>query len=190
MTPRGPYKQDITGQRFGKLVVLGPAPTLVTGPKRSFRMWSVRCDCGVEKVVKRQVLGGGLKSCGCGQAQSLGFGVAQRNRTLQRYKRQAAEREITWDLTDAQTLSLFGGDCHYCGAPPQGVARPQAASGAFIYNGIDRKDSSLGYTPENPVSCCGLCNRCKSNLPYNEFVSYLQRISRFWRKCSEATCLS
>lgn len=188
---RGPYNQDITGQRFGKLVVTGPAPTLVVGPKRSHRMWAVRCDCGVEKAVKRMALGAGLKSCGCGQApKPLGFGVAQQNRILANYRRQARLRGFTWELTEEQASNLFRGDCHYCGATPTNVARPQANSGEFVYNGIDRKDSSLGYTPENTVSCCGLCNRCKSNLPYNEFVGYLQRISRFWGKCSEATCLS
>ena len=48
-------------QRYGRLVVLGPAPS---GPK--YPRVFVLCDCGVEKIVYRQSLGSGATlSCGC-----------------------------------------------------------------------------------------------------------------------------
>lgn len=53
---------DITGQRFGKLVVLGLAEH--TGNTK-ITSWRVRCDCGTEKVVLKNGLTAGLvKSCG------------------------------------------------------------------------------------------------------------------------------
>lgn len=53
---------DLTGQRFGRLVVIRRAPT-VSG--RNTR-WLCRCDCGVEKAIFRGSLRkGGTVSCGC-----------------------------------------------------------------------------------------------------------------------------
>jgi len=43
-----PYRkravEDLTGQRFGLLTVIGPAQSLGTGAR-----WKCRCDCGVER---------------------------------------------------------------------------------------------------------------------------------------------
>ncbi|HDR9285133.1 TPA: hypothetical protein QDB46_000187 [Burkholderia multivorans] len=55
---------DITGQRFGRLVVLGK------GPKRPSKLggsnWICRCDCGNEVIaVGSSLRSGGRKSCGC-----------------------------------------------------------------------------------------------------------------------------
>ena len=55
-------RADLTGQRFGRLVVLEYAGQ--TG-KRS--MWKCRCDCGNITVVRTSSLkSGNTKSCGCG----------------------------------------------------------------------------------------------------------------------------
>lgn len=52
---------NLVGQRFGKLVVLEPAP-----PSSSKTMWKVRCDCGAEKLVRATHLKSGKSaSCGC-----------------------------------------------------------------------------------------------------------------------------
>jgi hypothetical protein len=53
----------LTGQRFGRLVLEGKAPS----PKNDGRTWALfRCDCGAE-VVKclTKVKNGHTKSCGC-----------------------------------------------------------------------------------------------------------------------------
>lgn len=41
------WKLDLTGQRYGKLVVTGPAEN-VSGRTA----WHCKCDCGNEKIVK------------------------------------------------------------------------------------------------------------------------------------------
>lgn len=52
---------DLTGQRFGRLVVLGRAEN-----KGKDTMWHCRCDCGNEKDIRGASLQAGLtKSCGC-----------------------------------------------------------------------------------------------------------------------------
>lgn len=55
------YGYDLTGQRFGKLVVLGRGES--KGPGRT--AWRCRCDCGNEKTIRGDALkGGSTKSCG------------------------------------------------------------------------------------------------------------------------------
>lgn len=59
---------DMTGQRFGKLVVIKRAENNKSGAA----MWLCQCDCGNEKIVSGGSLrSGGTKSCGCIQAIDL-----------------------------------------------------------------------------------------------------------------------
>lgn len=54
-------KVELTGQRFGKLVVLGPADNIGTRTA-----WQCLCDCGKETVVKTcHLRDGHTLSCGC-----------------------------------------------------------------------------------------------------------------------------
>lgn len=61
----GRLMEDLTGRRFGRLTVLGPAPT----PKEDkYRRpyWECKCDCGRVKAIAGQYLrSGSSKSCGC-----------------------------------------------------------------------------------------------------------------------------
>ena len=55
-------KLDLTGQRFGRLVVVEEAGRT----KHGFVLWKCRCDCGQEVVVSSQHLrSGNTTSCGC-----------------------------------------------------------------------------------------------------------------------------
>lgn len=66
-------------------------------------------------------------------------------------KSHAAKRGITWGLTEAEFIAARGnGLCVYCnGSLPETSA------------GLDRKDNSVGYLPENVVPCCYRCNTMK-----------------------------
>ena len=46
----------------------------------------------------------------------------------------------------------------------------------FLYNGIDRKDNNIGYIIENCVSCCGICNRMKMDMSYDDFLNHIRLI--------------
>lgn len=64
MTPAN--KLDLTGQRFGALVVLHEGAT-----RSGWRTtWTCRCDCGVTKAISRGSLRSGrVTSCGCQQGR-------------------------------------------------------------------------------------------------------------------------
>lgn len=62
--------KDITGQRFGRLIVLGIDGKKYDNHGNSEYYWKCRCDCGNEIIVRGTVLRRkDTKSCGCLQAE-------------------------------------------------------------------------------------------------------------------------
>lgn len=57
-------KKDLTGRRFGRLMVEGPVV------KNRVGRWQCRCDCGTEKIISGGSLNSGSKSCGCLQRET------------------------------------------------------------------------------------------------------------------------
>lgn len=58
---RSTLERDLTGQRFGKLVVLNKEANI--GVKTA---WKVKCDCGKENITKTgNLVNGHARSCGC-----------------------------------------------------------------------------------------------------------------------------
>lgn len=58
--------QDLTGQRFGRLVVINQASSYIDKKGRKFVRWFCLCDCGNIIIVKADALrSGNTKSCGC-----------------------------------------------------------------------------------------------------------------------------
>lgn len=66
--------QDLTGKRFGKLVVLECIPEVyqLTGRRKNRAShWLCQCDCGNQKVVSSgELRSGATQTCGCGRAVS------------------------------------------------------------------------------------------------------------------------
>ena len=88
-----------------------------------------------------------------------------------------------WDLNLDQYKKLIHGNCYYCGDAPtennqwnNGSKRKNSSDGIVRINGIDRLDSSKGYTIDNCVSCCPDCNTLKSTLPVEIFFSKISKI--------------
>lgn len=61
----GRYERlDLTGKRYGRLVVIEFVGTLPND--KSISLWKCKCDCGNEKIIKTGSLQSGTtKSCGC-----------------------------------------------------------------------------------------------------------------------------
>lgn len=60
---------DLTGQRFGRLVALKCCGTRT---KRQNTIWLFQCDCGIQKEIEsRAVVKGHTKSCGCLHADNI-----------------------------------------------------------------------------------------------------------------------
>lgn len=72
--------QDLTGQTFGNLTVLGQAPSYISPKGKKTTCWLVRCElCGTEKVMLRNVLIRAA-SCGCQRSGKIKeLGITMRN---------------------------------------------------------------------------------------------------------------
>lgn len=58
---------NLTGRRFGRLVVLGPGRSVqVAGGSGTRKYWRVQCDCGITKEVRSAgLMIRNTRSCGC-----------------------------------------------------------------------------------------------------------------------------
>ena len=83
-----PLSEVLNGvTRFGRLTVLGEAPRIVAPSGFAAVAAYVRCDCGVEKIVRgRGLVTGYTNSCGCLQRELTAVKIAERSRTHGRTK--------------------------------------------------------------------------------------------------------
>ncbi len=165
------YFENETGNRYSRLVVLGQAGV----NKDRHILWRCQCDCGNVTVVSGNNLRQGVtKSCGC--LKTLPFGVSAMRGLASNYRRRAKEKGHVWSLTEDEFVKLTSLPCFYCGILPSQVHRCKNCNGNYIYNGIDRVDNSKGYTFDNVVSCCGVCNCAKHTMTTSEFREWAERL--------------
>jgi len=169
---------DITGKRFGRWTVLSYSGVLA--PNRR-ALWDCLCDCGSEKRVNSSDLRRGhSKSCGCLSKEVVSNRSKKHDSGLRKlfrgYRASAKRRGYSFHLDLVTFKSITSGDCHYCGSSPHKKSIKQSEEGVYCYNGIDRKENSLGYSLENCVTCCTECNFFKRDLDYKSFLSLINRI--------------
>lgn len=171
--PKPYFNWPVIGTVSGLLTAIGQ-------PSRrgQYTYLRCRCACGNEKDIRRDHFIDDSRSCGCqeGFQRVLERGIAARNKTLLGYKKQAKKRGFEWSLTDNEAIDMMARDCHYCGAPPNGVTKSGVNNGHFTYNGLDRQDNRLGYTPSNVVPCCAMCNHAKAAHPVEAFEAWIDRL--------------
>jgi hypothetical protein len=141
--------------------------------------WLCKCDCGNEKWVRAaELLNGHTKSCGCYQKKfnKKDFGVSAFTNLYNKYKCSARYRNLEFNLSKEEFTSLTKQKCYYCGIEPKQSIETVCKNGNYIFNGVDRIDNSKGYTLDNCVPCCGICNKAKRDMTYNEFIEWIDRI--------------
>lgn len=180
------------GDFHGKLEVLE-----VISNNKPGQHVSLRClchYCNTETIMKNANLAKKMNSCGCQQRSSsswksagpktkpwqLATGEAARNNLEHTYKTSAKRRNLDYQLTTEEFTLLVTGKCQYCGDSLTQTKKGQGkTSGDFRYTGIDRVDSSKGYTKDNCVSCCWLCNNMKSNTEESVFLEHVKKIYQY-----------
>lgn len=168
---------NLMGQKFGRLTIVKRAGS----DKWKNATWLCKCNCGREKIISGNDLReGNTKSCGCLKIEihKIEFGLANMRYAIRNYQNGAKERSIEWDLTEEQFEEITQKDCYYCGAKPNNKSyhfQAGAINGSYIYNGLDRVDNTKGYTINNVVPCCKICNMAKNNLTLQEFKDWIKR---------------
>lgn len=179
------------GDFFGKLEIKEILPSMKSG-----KHVKLKCEC--HYCGKETIMNGALikkmNSCGCQQHNivswksvgpktmpwQLNYGVAARNNVEGQYKKSAKKRNIEYSLTSEEFDKLITGPCVYCGSSLTNTKKGQGkTSGDFKYTGIDRIDSTQGYTIKNSVSCCWTCNNMKSNFKKDFFLNQIEKIYEY-----------
>lgn len=81
-----------------------------------------------------------------------------------RYKRGAERRGLIFNITYEEFLNHWQSPCKYCNDPIDTV-------------GLDRIDNSLGYTLDNIVDCCTVCNFMKHKMSAEDFINKCKQIA-------------
>ena len=81
------------------------------------------------------------------------------------YKRRAQHNKLLFTLTQNEFSGIVSQPCYYCGELQEN------------FNGIARFNNKEGYTVDNSVPCCTMCNMMKHTQHADEFI----------KKCKEIT---
>lgn len=106
------------------------------------------------------------------------------------YKRRSKKYNREFSLTKEQFKDLTQSDCYYCGAKPSMVYNNKEKNigdiakenGKYIYNSIDRIDSTIGYTLENSRPCCKMCNTMKLDHSEAAFAEHIRKLYESFAK--------
>ncbi len=92
-------------------------------------------------------------------------------------------------------LELTQFNCVYCGVKPSNkfnayIIRSDSSeyariNGDFIYNGLDRINSSLNHDIENIVPCCQKCNWAKGNKSVEDYKNWIIKVYSHLFKSSQ-----
>lgn len=176
------------GKKFGKLTIIKE----VGLDKWKKPIVECKCDCGKDFTC----LLGNIRfrnvhqcnSCRYMGMKGLGKGQAGLNILKIRYKSGAKVRGLEFKLSDSKFKELTSSNCFYCNEKPKLETRSNSKKyvndgvleyGNYVYNGIDRIDSSLGYSEDNCVPCCETCNRAKLEQSKEEFLDWVKKVYEF-----------
>ena len=169
------------GNRYTRLVVKEKASQKAS--------WLCVCDCGTEKVVRKQALETGhVKSCGCLKRDNLEVGRRKMGHNNPNYKgtkdipqsvvvvfkRGALARGLEWNVSIEDLQQLWTGYCSLTGDVIHfnGTSKNWTAS-------IDRIDSSKGYTIDNVQFVLKYINMMKYTLSQVEFIEMCKKVALY-----------
>jgi hypothetical protein len=166
-------RHHLEGKRFGNLLVV---------KRDKVDKWECVCDCGRKSKPRgHRLINGISKSCGGCKWKGRAF-----RQILCEYKSGAKRRGLSWELSAEEFKVLTASPCYYTGRLPSSVRK--LGVDTFVYNGIDRKDSDVGYTVENCVPCCSEVNYAKMDMNYSDFIQLCEDVTKT-QKIKDSRCL-
>ena len=167
--------KNISGQRFGKLVVVGINPKCNSGRK----LWLCKCDCGQHKSFSKWHLENGeRKSCGCinkmsGNHNWKGFGDVS-GKYFYSIKNGAKKRGLTFRISIKEVWDLFCSQNKKCALTGLDICMD---SGNKQTASLDRIHNEKGYISGNVWWIHKDINRMKNHYPLKYFVNMCSKIA-------------
>lgn len=160
--------------------------------------WKCLCDCGnIVTISTDKINNGNTKSCGCLKSEISSKNSEKLISGRRKFEPRIASARRVWKNTYSYRdknciefedfLKISQQNCFYCGVEPHtrynyfntissNSSQKAKNEGLFIYNGLDRIDSSKSHTLENVVSCCYNCNRAKNNRTSTDFLLWTKSL--------------
>lgn len=158
-----PLSEVLNGvTRFGRLTVLGEAPRIVSPSGFAAVAAYVRCDCGVEKIVRgRGLVTGDTNSCGCLQRELTAEKLVERSRTHGHSGKGRTSEYVIWTTMKQRCHNPNAGGYEDYGARGISVCnRWRDSFENFLADmgprpsrrhSLDREDNDGDYEPGNCV---------------------------------------
>lgn len=167
------------GEKFGRLTVISYTDRL-----KKKGEYKCECECGNITYARTFSLKTGRhESCGCLMKEkaakrfTLSNNMGVINDVYRNYKSASKRRKYDFNLSIDEFKTLIENQCFYCGQ--EGSMTPyynkKYSKNSYRYNGVDRIDNNKGYTLENCVSCCNICNNAKSTLTIDDFKNWIKK---------------
>lgn len=156
------------GTQFGRLTIVAS-----NWNEKSWK-YTCQCNCGNFVVLGLTSITSGIVSCGCAKKERDANSRSALEQLFYQYQDNAHSRKRDFDLTIEQFKVLTQQPCYYCGLTPSRICHN--SHGSYIYNGLDRVDSSKGYLMSNVVPCCWDCNKSKGTKKQQDFIAWVKLI--------------
>lgn len=143
-----PPRLELTGHRFGKIVVLRMDGRDTHGATT----WRCRCDCGVEKTIRGASLKAGTTvSCGCGVAIAASVPRTHGQTGTPLYLRWRAMLDRTGNPKNGEYGNYGGRGIVVCDRWKTSFEafRDDMADGFEVNLELDRRDVNGPYSPDN-----------------------------------------
>lgn len=184
--------KNIIGNKYGRLTVI---KMLDEKGNRGQLKYLCKCDCGKSHIVTGESLRSGKsKSCGCLKKEFI-----EKNKFKRNMDRENAMLKIQYSHIKRRNISkgfidilsfddfcrLSRMKCYYCNAEYSRVIedryremkeKGKISDTILKINGLDRVDSSKGYTIDNVVPCCVTCNTAKNKMTQKEFKEWIKTV--------------
>ncbi len=171
--------KDITGKVFGSLTVT----RMLDERQGNNILWECICNCGnygcpkIIKVRSNHLNEHGTKSCR--NHSTIHPAIRSLFNNLVEGARQ---RNYVCTITLEDFCIIIKQPCYYCGDATDIKRYTDYIAGkkfAVRANGIDRFDNTCGYTIDNSVSCCKMCNLMKLTYTADQFIEHAKQIAKF-----------
>lgn len=168
---------DYSGVKQGQLTVIRPVFRSYKQGKQQKWYWQCQCSCGRITYTDPHALSMQTKHyCQVCARQKvieqtrLPGNLAVWHRVFKDTRNNAKKRGYQVQL-DFQTFKQIAQrNCYYCGC------QPKLGSYGIARNGVDRLDNTIGYTKDNCVPCCGMCNIMKRDHTQQAFLLKVHQI--------------